>query len=100
MIAVCKPLREHPENGEQSCKGDGNIGTSCTYTCNDGFRLEGEPESICKAAGYGADWTAPVPTCIRKCLSLTITRSENIGSDSERMLREVVCRDLTSACVT
>lgn len=63
----CKPLRGDPKYGQEKCSGDGNIGTSCMYACHDGFRLEGQSESVCKAAENSADWTAPVPTCIPVC---------------------------------
>ena len=39
------------------------FGSTATYTCNDGFRLEGEETRKCEATAL---WSGEAPTCVRK----------------------------------
>ncbi|KAB1260473.1 P-selectin [Camelus dromedarius] len=52
-----------PERGSLDCsdtRGEFIVGSTCHFSCNKGFRLEGSDHVECTASGR---WTAPPPTC-------------------------------------
>ncbi|XP_045694512.1 P-selectin [Phyllostomus hastatus] len=52
-----------PERGRLNCsdtRGEFNVGSTCRFSCQEGFRLEGSDSVTCAASGR---WTAPLPTC-------------------------------------
>ena len=55
---LCSDL-EDPDNGSVD-DGDNRPGTKAVYTCNDGFRLEGEPKRLCQ---YDGTWDGEAPAC-------------------------------------
>ncbi|XP_036437168.1 E-selectin-like [Colossoma macropomum] len=59
----CEPVRcptlEDPANGRIDCSGD-SYGSSCIFSCNDGFQLQGAPEITCTVS---AQWSEEVPYC-------------------------------------
>ncbi|XP_036438467.1 sushi, von Willebrand factor type A, EGF and pentraxin domain-containing protein 1-like [Colossoma macropomum] len=66
--AVRCPTLEHPANGNIICSGD-SYGSSCSFSCNDGFHLQGAPEMTCTKS---AQWSQEVPHCkVVQCSDLT-----------------------------
>ncbi|XP_014638929.1 PREDICTED: P-selectin [Ceratotherium simum simum] len=52
-----------PERGSLDCsdtRGEFSAGSTCRFSCNEGFTLEGFDDVECTASGR---WTAPPPTC-------------------------------------
>ena len=64
---VACPLLSAPANGNIDCSlGDDNIPTardSCTFTCDDGFRLGGSPSRVCQIRHGRARWNGRQTTC-------------------------------------
>ncbi|XP_039737564.1 E-selectin [Pteropus medius] len=54
----------HPQNGSVSCShspaGELTFGSSCDFTCEEGFRLQGPAQVECTAQGQ---WTQRAPVC-------------------------------------
>ena len=61
LISECGPLDEpcngHVEYGRA-------IGDIATYSCEDGYELEGEPSRVCLDGG---EWESLAPCCIKTC---------------------------------
>ena len=57
----CGDLRSTP-NGRVFLTGTA-VGSTATYLCDDGFRLEGDRNRACQETG---EWSGKEPTCIRK----------------------------------
>ncbi|KAL6486013.1 hypothetical protein MHYP_G00054050 [Metynnis hypsauchen] len=69
---ICEAVRcsalEDPANGRMNCSG-GSFGSSCSFSCNDGFHLQGVPETTCMKS---AEWSQEVPYCeVVQCSDLT-----------------------------
>ncbi|XP_037393747.1 sushi, von Willebrand factor type A, EGF and pentraxin domain-containing protein 1-like isoform X6 [Pygocentrus nattereri] len=69
---TCEPVRcptlEDPVNGRMKCSG-GSFGSSCSFSCNDGFNLHGAPEMTCTES---AEWSQEKPYCeVAQCSDLT-----------------------------
>ena len=63
MIAVdCGALND-PNNGDVSLTGT-TFESTATYSCSDGYVLEGEQTRTCQA---DTEWSGTVPHCRRKC---------------------------------
>ena len=60
-IGILCPDLEDPVYGSVD-DGDNRPGTKAVYTCNDGFRLDGEPKRLCQDDGT---WDGEAPTCER-----------------------------------
>ncbi|XP_028344496.1 P-selectin isoform X4 [Physeter macrocephalus] len=61
--AIKCPELSAPEQGSLDCPdthGEFTAGTTCHFSCNKGFKLEGSNHVECTASGR---WTAPRPTC-------------------------------------
>ncbi|XP_072552073.1 E-selectin [Salminus brasiliensis] len=59
--AVRCPTLESPVNGRMTCSGDSvSYGSSCSFSCDDGFYLKGEPEMSCTES---AQWSQEMPYC-------------------------------------
>ncbi|XP_076873497.1 E-selectin-like isoform X4 [Brachyhypopomus gauderio] len=59
--AVHCPSLEEFEHGTVSCSGDIiSFGSTCSFSCNDGFRLQGAPEITCTES---AQWSQKMPYC-------------------------------------
>ncbi|KAL7872100.1 hypothetical protein SRHO_G00070830 [Serrasalmus rhombeus] len=60
---TCEPVRcptlEDPVNGRMKCSG-GSFGSSCSFSCNDGFNLQGAPDITCTES---AEWSQEKPSC-------------------------------------
>jgi len=65
-ITACPPLSA-PDNGDIDCSlGDDNVPTnrdSCTFTCDDGFRLLGSTTRQCRLRQGRAQWNGDETTC-------------------------------------
>lgn len=60
---TCTALRA-PENGKidpATCLAATPSGTTCTYSCNDGYNLKGSSTTTCTSG----TWSDPAPTCER-----------------------------------
>ena len=55
------PILNDPQNGMVTVP-DRSANSVATYTCNPGFRLEGNEERVCDART--GDWTGNAPMCI------------------------------------
>ncbi|XP_078494718.1 E-selectin-like [Ciona intestinalis] len=73
--AVCQEIictaHGAPENGGTSCKGEVALGTVCSFSCSEGYRLLGAPSSTCGENNDAGIWNKEAPTCER--LSCTPT---------------------------
>nr|QKY88668.1 putative C3b soluble receptor CR1_S2 [Botryllus schlosseri] len=88
----CNPrCARHPRfmrRGQVSCTNGKELGSVCTFECNDGFAVEGESEIECVEENFKARWNYPLPKCIARCPPLTsltrgqisCTRENEIGS--------------------
>ncbi|CAH2329432.1 P-selectin isoform X1, partial [Pelobates cultripes] len=59
---VCEAVKR-PSNGSMTCShvfADFHYNSSCTFSCVDGFVLEGPESVLCQASG---EWSDPAPTC-------------------------------------
>ncbi len=48
--------------GQVTCTGASVTGTSCTYTCDEGFYLEGNMIRTCKS---DSSWSGENPSCLK-----------------------------------
>ena len=60
----CGPAPNAPSNGQQSGSGT-TFGSTVTFTCNQGYNLQGDSRRTCMADGQ---WNGSAPTCSRKLL--------------------------------
>ena len=66
---TCKNLAA-PENGEISCSNDFNIGSVCTFQCEESFSLVGSTNITCypdENEPTGGDWSDASPMCQGNC---------------------------------
>lgn len=61
---VCVPPQTNPINGDVSCTNDNFLDSTCTYSCNPGFVLDGFNTATCLLVGSSPIWDIPAPTCI------------------------------------
>ena len=63
MIAVksCPALTD-PTNGKVH-GSDTHVGATVTYTCNEGYDLEGSSSRTCQESGDKAAWSGTEPKC-------------------------------------
>ena len=68
---MCQPLTDAPDNGSIDCSlgvdGQPNPGDTCTYTCDDGFNLQGG--SVTRICQNDETWSDSIPRCKRGMLS-------------------------------
>ena len=57
-------MLDNPENGQVEVDGQ-TVGRNATYTCNDGFVIEGVATRFC---GPDGQWIGEAPICIREAL--------------------------------
>ena len=70
---LCEPAYEAPNYGSVTCTDGNNLGSQCTFACDDGYKLIGEHKSTCDLIWEGfwsvAEWDNSSPHyCIRKSL--------------------------------
>ncbi len=59
----CTPLPVNPTNGTVSLSQGSFYGSVATYTCNQGYRLQGGATRTCDELG----WSGSAPTCVATC---------------------------------
>ena len=70
LFIVCQPLTA-PDNGVIDCSlgddGEANPGDTCTFTCDDGYELEGSTSRSCEADG---SWSGNETKCTLRMPSM------------------------------
>ena len=68
VTMLCEPAYEAPNYGSVTCTDGNNFGSQCTFACDDGYKLFGEPKSTCDliwgAKVYWSNFSTHY--CIRK----------------------------------
>ncbi|XP_042178665.1 P-selectin-like [Oncorhynchus tshawytscha] len=59
-IAVSCPTLQQPQDGAISCGEDFNYGSSCNFSCSEGYLLKGAITVTCTSA---AEWSEEIPHC-------------------------------------
>ena len=67
----CGPAPDAPANGQQSGSGT-TYGSTVTYTCNQGYTLQGDSKRTCLANGQ---WSGVTTNCSRKHICKQIDSS-------------------------
>ena len=66
LLVTC-PTLNHPDNGTKNCSLKDNEfssqGTTCTFTCNNGYQLMGSGMRTCQNDG---SWSGSDAVCISK----------------------------------
>ena len=68
LAIICQTSLSTPVNGiEPECDGN-KYGSSCTFSCIDGFTLSGATTITCGGSGesYLGQWSAEEPSCTCK----------------------------------
>jgi len=60
------PSLSSPANGNVALSSGLAVGSTATYTCDDGYRASYAATRYCQP---DAQWSGQDPACIRKCLS-------------------------------
>jgi hypothetical protein len=93
-----------PANGRVSTSSGTQFNDSASYSCNDGYKIEGSPSRTCQANG---SWSGSAPTCVAQamCGNGRVEEGEECDStnefaceDCERRSRYIVC-SRASDCV-
>ena len=58
--AVTCPDQSNPDNGEVTYSDGLSVGSVASYTCNDGYALEGRANRTCLESGR---WSDEIPIC-------------------------------------
>ncbi|XP_078495773.1 P-selectin [Ciona intestinalis] len=82
---TCRPRLTAPQNGGVSCSNGNSVGSSCSFTCDGGYFLNGNPTRTCRTNNA---WSGVQPTCRRIKCPTEIEAPEN---------GNVVCSDLNNA---
>ncbi|CDR17528.1 unnamed protein product, partial [Oncorhynchus mykiss] len=59
-IAVSCPTLQQPQDGAISCGEDFTFGSSCNFSCSEGYLLKGAITLTCTSA---AEWSEEIPHC-------------------------------------
>uniref|UniRef100_A0A2K6AHR2 L-selectin n=1 Tax=Mandrillus leucophaeus TaxID=9568 RepID=A0A2K6AHR2_MANLE len=81
---TCRAIRQ-PQNGSVRCShspaGEFTFKSSCNFTCEEGFMLQGAAQVECTTQGQ---WTQQVPVCeVVKCSSLAVLEKINMSCSGE-----------------
>ena len=66
---TCPTTLSAPINGnDPECSNGNHYGTSCTFSCKDGFGLSSAAPITCDSVGDSSigEWSSAEPTCIGK----------------------------------
>ncbi|XP_047657900.1 uncharacterized protein LOC113647597 [Tachysurus fulvidraco] len=86
--AVRCPTLEKPVDGEMICSGD-SYGSSCTFSCNVGFRLQGTSELTCTKT---AQWNQETPTCkVVECPALQTPQNGIVSCTDPTLSKGSIC---------
>jgi len=67
----CNAYPPAPEKGNRQCNGNLRVGSNCTYSCHDGYHLDGPRRLQCLEGGK---WNGKSPTCkIAACTPMRST---------------------------
>ncbi|KAL1022889.1 hypothetical protein UPYG_G00033800 [Umbra pygmaea] len=58
--SVSCPLLQQPQHGAMNCGEDFTYGSSCSFTCSEGYHLQGASQVTCTSA---AKWSEDIPHC-------------------------------------
>uniref|UniRef100_A0AAY4CAR5 E-selectin n=1 Tax=Denticeps clupeoides TaxID=299321 RepID=A0AAY4CAR5_9TELE len=61
VVTCPRPESPHLTSQCTDSSSELSISTSCTFTCNAGFVLQGEPRAVCTSTG---EWSSGPPACI------------------------------------
>ena len=64
-VALSCPSLSNPANGHVALSSGLAMGSTATYTCDDGYRASYTSTRYCQT---DAQWSGEEPSCIRKCL--------------------------------
>uniref|UniRef100_A0A2R8P230 E-selectin n=1 Tax=Callithrix jacchus TaxID=9483 RepID=A0A2R8P230_CALJA len=81
---TCRAIPE-PQNGSVTCShspaGEFTFNSSCNFTCEEGFMLQGSAQVECSTQGT---WTPQIPVCeVVKCSSLAVPGKINMSCSGE-----------------
>ncbi|GAA6093773.1 uncharacterized protein LOC113647597 [Tachysurus ichikawai] len=86
--AVRCPTLEKPVDGEMICSGD-SYGSSCTFSCNVGFRLLGTSELTCTKT---AQWNQETPSCKAvQCPALQTPQNGIVSCTDQTLSKGSIC---------
>ncbi|MCJ8743478.1 hypothetical protein PDJAM_G00094380 [Pangasius djambal] len=88
--AVQCPALQTPQDGRVSCKDQTlSLGSVCSFTCAEGFILEGESSAVCTETG---EWSTAVPSCTAlRCPYLQEPSNGLINCSSEEAVFSTSC---------
>ena len=66
VVVSCGPAPDAPANGQRSVSST-TFQSTVTYTCKQGYTLQGDKNRTCMANGH---WSGRAPTCNRKLLAI------------------------------
>ena len=69
FFALSCPSLSSPANGNVVLSSGLVMGSTATYTCNNGYKATYTTTRYCQADGQ---WSGGEPSCIRKCFLLTV----------------------------
>ncbi|KAL1022888.1 hypothetical protein UPYG_G00033780 [Umbra pygmaea] len=59
-VAVSCPSLQQPQHGDMNCGEDFTYGSSCSFSCSEGYHLQGAIQVNCTSA---AKWSEDIPHC-------------------------------------
>ena len=80
-MAVTCPALPTPANGTKSVSRN-SVGGEATFTCHDGYFLEGSEQLVCQEDGQ---WTGSVPVCTSSGTGIVVTKS--IPGDKRTLMK-------------
>ncbi|XP_034169654.1 E-selectin isoform X3 [Pangasianodon hypophthalmus] len=88
--AVQCPALQTPQDGRVSCKDQTlSVGSVCSFTCAEGFILEGASSTVCTETG---EWSTAVPSCTAvRCPYLQEPINGLINCSSEEAVFSTSC---------
>lgn len=67
LAAFCKPAIENVAMGNVSCTDSNRYRSVCSFSCAEGWKLEGSITLMCGDSAAGVlKWNRPIPICKRK----------------------------------
>lgn len=82
-----------PKGGKVRCFGSGEVGSYCTFSCNERLRIEGASAVTCMMTKSGPAWSDKPPTCeAARCDFVGKLPRGNVSCSSPRNELGTVCR--------
>nr|XP_002125765.3 P-selectin [Ciona intestinalis] len=60
---TCEPVHVEPSHGSVICTNTNMVDSSCSFACNEGYALIGEPISVCVGGPLVASWSSESQRC-------------------------------------